>query len=89
MPMDGMLRFPSSVRHDQAIDLWLRAQRDELRQLMEPWFAQMRRSGADVRERAPPGSGRQRKGSMTVTRPYVRPCSKSSLQSVSMPSSSA
>ena len=48
--MDDILRFPSAVRHDPAIDAWLRAQRDDLRPLAETWFAQMRQRGADVRE---------------------------------------
>jgi len=29
--MDDILRFPSPVKHDPAIDRWLRAQRDDLR----------------------------------------------------------
>lgn len=48
--MDDLLRFPSAVKHDPAIDDWLRAQRDDLRQFAETWFACMRRCGADVRE---------------------------------------
>jgi hypothetical protein len=49
-PMDDILRFPSAVRHDAAIDAWLRAQRDDLRALAEPWFTRMRQCGDDVRE---------------------------------------
>ena len=48
--MDDLLRFPSAVRHDPEIDAWLRAQRDDLRPLVETWFARMRRCGGDVRE---------------------------------------
>jgi hypothetical protein len=48
--MDNILRFPSAVKHDPAIDLWLRAQRDELRPLVERWFVRMRQCGSDVRE---------------------------------------
>ena len=48
--MDDILRFPSAVKHDPAIDTWLRAQRDDLRPLVETWFARMRQCGADVRE---------------------------------------
>src|ERR1700744_1817330 len=44
------MRFPSAVRHDRAIDAWLRGQRDELRPFVETWFACMRRCGDDVRE---------------------------------------
>lgn len=48
--MDDILRFPSAVKHDPAIDAWLRAQRDDLRPFTETWFARMRRCGGDVRE---------------------------------------
>jgi hypothetical protein len=48
--MDDILRFPSAVKHDRAIDVWLRAQRDELRPLVERWFVRMRQCGGDVRE---------------------------------------
>jgi hypothetical protein len=48
--VDDLLRFPAAVKHDPAIDRWLRAQRDELRPLVETWFARMRRCGGDVRE---------------------------------------
>jgi hypothetical protein len=48
--MDDILRFPSAVKHDPAIETWLRAQRDDLRPLVETWFAHMRECGRDVRE---------------------------------------
>ena len=48
--MDDILRFPSAVKHDPAIDAWLKAQRDDLRPLVETWFARMRQGGGDVRE---------------------------------------
>jgi hypothetical protein len=48
--MDDILRFPSAVRHDAAIDDWLCARRDELRPFVEKWFARMRQCGGDVRE---------------------------------------
>lgn len=48
--MDDLMRFPSAVRHDPAIERWLRAQREELRPLAEVWFARMRQCGSDVRE---------------------------------------
>jgi hypothetical protein len=48
--MDDILRFPSAVKHDPAIDRWLRAQRDDLRRFVETWFAHMRGCGGDVRE---------------------------------------
>jgi hypothetical protein len=48
--MDDIFRFPSAVKLDPAIDVWLRAQRDDLRPLVTTWFACMRRCGSDVRE---------------------------------------
>ena len=48
--MDDILRFPSAVKHDPAIDAWLGAQRANLRPLAETWFACMRQRGSDVRE---------------------------------------
>jgi hypothetical protein len=48
--VDDIMRFPLAVRHDPAIDDWLRGQRDDLRPLVETWFVCMRRCGGDVRE---------------------------------------
>ena len=48
--MDDILRFPSAVRRDPAIDAWLSAQRDDLRPLAHTWFVRMRQCGADVCE---------------------------------------
>jgi hypothetical protein len=48
--VDDILRFPSAVKHDPAIDAWLSAQRDDLRPLADTWFARMRQQGGDVRE---------------------------------------
>jgi hypothetical protein len=48
--MDNVMRFPSAVKQDPAIDSWLRAQRDDLRPLVERWFLRMRQCGSDVRE---------------------------------------
>jgi len=45
-----MLRFPSAVRRDRAIDVWLRAQRADLQPFVATWFQRMRRCGRDVRE---------------------------------------
>jgi hypothetical protein len=50
MPGDDILRFPAAVRHERAIDAWLRAQRDDLRPFVETWFQRMRQCGRDVRE---------------------------------------
>lgn len=48
--VDDLLRFPSAVKRDRAIDSWLRAQRDDLRPFVQTWFARMRECGGDVRE---------------------------------------
>jgi hypothetical protein len=48
--VDDILRFPTAVKHDPAIDAWLQAQRDDLRPFVETWFARMRQCGSDVRE---------------------------------------
>ena len=48
--MDDILRFPSAVTRDPAIDTWLRAQREDLRPFVETWFRRMRECGSDVRE---------------------------------------
>jgi hypothetical protein len=45
-----MMRFPSAVKHDPGIDRWLSDQRDDLRPLVETWFARLRQCGSDVRE---------------------------------------
>jgi hypothetical protein len=44
------MRFPNALKHDPAIDTWLRGVREELRPLAESWFAKMRECGDDVRE---------------------------------------
>ena len=48
--VDDILRFPSAVKRDPAIDAWLGAQRKDLRPLAETWFVRMRQCGGDVRE---------------------------------------
>jgi len=48
--VDDLLRFPSAVKHDAAIDAWLGGQRPDLRPLVETWFERMRQCGEDVRE---------------------------------------
>jgi hypothetical protein len=50
VPVDDILRFPTAVKHDPAIDTWLRAQRDDLRPFVEIWFTRLRQCGDDVRE---------------------------------------
>lgn len=48
--MDDILRFPTAVPRDPAIDAWLEAQREDLRPFVQTWFSRMRRCGQDVRE---------------------------------------
>lgn len=45
-----LMRFPSSVRRDPAIEVWMREQPDELATIAQHWFEVMRNCGADVRE---------------------------------------
>jgi Domain of unknown function (DU1801) len=47
---DDILRFPTAVTRDPAIDIWLRAQRADLRPFVELWFKRLRECGGDVRE---------------------------------------
>ncbi len=44
-----LFRIDGAVRRDRAIATWF-AHGDEHRQLVQPWFEQMRSAGADVRE---------------------------------------
>ena len=48
--MEALMRFPSAVQREPAIDAWLCAQRDDLRPLVTTWFTHMRACGSDVRE---------------------------------------
>lgn len=48
--MKGMMLFPEAVRHDPAIDVWLKKQAPELGGFASRWFERMRRCGNDVRE---------------------------------------
>ena len=48
--MDEMLRFDGSVKHDPAIDDWLRQQTLELGSIARLWFAKIRRCSKDVTE---------------------------------------
>jgi hypothetical protein len=48
--MDELFRFPSALRHDPAVDAWLKAQAQELGAIARAWFTQMRRCGPDIRE---------------------------------------
>ena len=45
-----LMRFPSSVKRDPAIDVWLKEHADELGTIARHWFEIMRGRGEDVRE---------------------------------------
>jgi len=48
--MSELMRFPSAVRRDPAVEAWFSQPDEELRRLALPWFERMRGCGADVRE---------------------------------------
>ncbi|KPF69225.1 hypothetical protein IP88_11615 [alpha proteobacterium AAP81b] len=48
--MDALMRFPTAVRRDPAVDAWFDAPLEPLRLIVRPWFAAMRACGDDVRE---------------------------------------
>ena len=48
--MSDLMRFPTAVRRDLEIDAWFGAPNHELRRMVQPWFAEMRDLGPDVRE---------------------------------------
>jgi hypothetical protein len=48
--MSQLMRFPSSVRRDPAIDVWMREHAGELGAIAQRWFEAMRDCGDDVRE---------------------------------------
>ena len=45
-----LLRFPSAVERDPAIEVWMRDHSSELGAIAQRWFEIMRESGDDVRE---------------------------------------
>lgn len=45
-----LLRFPSAVERDPAIDAWFERQARELGAIARPWYERMRHCGDDVRE---------------------------------------
>lgn len=49
-PTPRVLRFPSAVRRDPGIDLWMRHHRGALGAIAQRWFEAMRACGDDVRE---------------------------------------
>ena len=48
--MNQLLRFPSSVKRDPAINHWMKEHSDELGAIACHWFEVMRKCGSDVRE---------------------------------------
>jgi len=48
--MTQLLRFPSSVKRDPAIEVWMREHPGELGAIAQRWFEVMRDCGDDVRE---------------------------------------
>ena len=48
--MTQLLRFPTSVKHDPAIDLWMQNHASELGAITQRWFEILRGCGDDVRE---------------------------------------
>src|SRR2546423_1177308 len=48
--MSQLLRFPSSVKQDPAIEIWMREHSSELGSIAQRWFEIMRGCGDDVRE---------------------------------------
>lgn len=48
--MSQVLRFPSSVERDPAIDVWMHEHSGELGAIARRWFEVMRECGEDVRE---------------------------------------
>ena len=49
-PANQLMRFPSSVKRDPAIDAWMREHSGALGTIAERWFEVMRGCGDDVRE---------------------------------------
>jgi len=45
-----LLRFPTAVKRDSAIDAWFESRADELGAIARPWYERMRECGDDVRE---------------------------------------
>jgi hypothetical protein len=48
--MSQLFRFPSSVKRDPAVEVWMRQHPDELGAIARRWFEAMRECGDDVRE---------------------------------------
>ena len=47
---DDLFHLATAVKHDPAVDAWLRAQSEDQRPILETWFGYLRARGDDVRE---------------------------------------
>jgi hypothetical protein len=50
MAMSRLMRFPTSVERDPAVDVWMHEHSDELGAIAQRWFQVMRACGDDIRE---------------------------------------
>ena len=48
--MSQLMRFPSAINRDPAIEVWMREHSSELGVIAQHWFEVMRQCGDDVRE---------------------------------------
>ena len=48
--MTQLMRFPSAIKRDPAIETWMQAHRSDLGTIAKRWFEHMRACGDDVRE---------------------------------------
>ena len=48
--MSRLMRFPSAIKRDPAIDIWMHTHSDTLGVIAHQWFEVMRNCGADVQE---------------------------------------
>jgi hypothetical protein len=48
--MSQLFRFPSSVKRDPSVDIWMKQHTGELGEIARHWFGVMRACGDDVRE---------------------------------------
>lgn len=48
--MTQLMRFSGAVRHDPAVEAWMKARPPELGAIAQRWFEVMRQRGAEVRE---------------------------------------
>jgi hypothetical protein len=50
MAVSGLFRFPSAVKRDRSIEVWMHEHSGELGAIAQDWFEVMRGCGEDVRE---------------------------------------